>query len=57
MFSPGNYRPNLLFGFFVDGVLPAPPAVLLQLDFALHQLLIFATPIIDSAAGLAGKFD
>ncbi len=35
----------------------APFAVLLDIDFALHELAVLARPIIDAAAACAGEFE
>ena len=43
----------LLFCLFVDRLLAAPFAKLLELDFALNFLFIFGAPIIDALAGRA----
>ena len=41
----------------MDGMLPAPPAVLLELDLALDELLILPAPVVHPFAFLAGKLD
>ena len=40
----------LFFSLFVGGSLPARRAVLLELNFTLNFLLVFARPIIDILA-------
>ena len=41
----------------MDGVLPTPVAILLELDFALNKLFILAGPVVDALAGFAREFD
>ncbi len=40
----------------MGGLFAAPGTVLFELDFALYFALIFAAPVVDAFAGLAGKF-
>ena len=47
----------LLLSFFMSRALFTPIAILLELDFLGHQLLIFARPIIRAAALRTGEFD
>jgi hypothetical protein len=47
----------LLFDLFMLGMSLAPLAVLLDIDFALHELAVLAGPIIDAAAFGAGEFE
>jgi hypothetical protein len=49
---------NALFlSFFVHGLSPAPFAVLFEFDFARHQLLVLARPIVDVLAFAALQLD
>jgi hypothetical protein len=41
----------------VDGLLAAPLAPLLKLDFTLNELFVFGRPIVDTLAVLAGEAD
>jgi hypothetical protein len=41
----------------VDGVLFAPPAVLLQLDLSLDELLILRAPVVNSTTIFTREFD
>ena len=47
----------LLFRLFMHGVLPAPTAKFLELDFALNFPFILARPIIDPLTHTALKFN
>lgn len=47
---------NLLFRFFVLGLLLTPLAEFYELDFLGHGLLVLAGPVVDALAGTAGEF-
>lgn len=47
----------LFFSLFMDGVFLTPFAILFQLNFTGHQLLILAGPVVNALAGIAGQFD
>ena len=47
----------LFLDLLMRGLLATPLAVLLQLDLALHELLVLARPVVDTLALLAGELD
>jgi len=53
----GTKAPQLLFRFFVDGLLPAPLAEFLKLDLTFNKFLVLARPVVDALAISARKFN
>lgn len=47
---------KLFLGLFVRLLSAAPLAILLKLDLALDELLVFAAPIVGTLAFAAGEF-
>lgn len=44
------YTENLFFRFFVQCVFPAKTTILLELNLPLHELHVFARPVVDPLA-------
>ena len=55
--EPVFFEFSLLLNLLVRILLAAPVAELLELDFALDELLVLAGPVIDALTLGAGKFD